>query len=247
MKEDENPAGNLLKENKNLNDNKSDTTLVNSTGPKSFLGQDGLDNADADAEEIAARRATEYIDDEADDLEVNFTRYANGLQIAHKAKEELPNCKALAQNAPGKLNKAYSLLFGGELYGMLDGPWNGEEMDISEASADETLQNSNELHNTQETDLKKIKLREFDVSTAEPFYNCVNSDLGIYAMPGMRITADFHKLSNGFWYWDKILHYGVLKILEDKTKMKLQHYFMNVNGSRDFKRGKCRDLQLLVK
>ncbi|CAB4394882.1 unnamed protein product [Rhizophagus irregularis] len=73
MKEDENPAGNLLKENKNLNDNKSDTTLVNSTGPKSFLGQDGLDNADADAEEIAARRATEYIDDEADDLEVNFT------------------------------------------------------------------------------------------------------------------------------------------------------------------------------
>ncbi|CAB4419256.1 unnamed protein product [Rhizophagus irregularis] len=200
MKEDENPEGNLLKENKNLNDNKSDTTLVNSTGPKSFLGQDGLDNADADAEEIAARRATEYIDDEADDLEVNFTRYANGLQIAHKAKEELPNCKALAQNAPGKLNKAYSLLFGGELYGMLDGPWNGEEMDISEASADETLQNSNELHNTQETDLKKIKLREFDVSTAEPFYNCVNSDLGIYAMPGMRITADFHKLSNGFWY-----------------------------------------------
>ncbi|CAB4441244.1 unnamed protein product [Rhizophagus irregularis] len=54
------------------------------------------------------------------------------LQIAHKAKEELPNCKALAQKAPGKLNKA----------------------------------------------------------------------LGIYAMPGMRITADFHKLFNGFWYWD---------------------------------------------
>ncbi|PKY13053.1 hypothetical protein RhiirB3_398345 [Rhizophagus irregularis] len=50
------------------------------------------------------------------------------LQIAHKAKEELPNCKAFAQNAPGKLNKACSLLFGGELYGMLDDPWNGEEM-----------------------------------------------------------------------------------------------------------------------
>ncbi|CAB5213254.1 unnamed protein product [Rhizophagus irregularis] len=94
------------------------------------------------------------------------------LQIAHKAKEELPNCKAFAQNAPGKLNKACSLLFGGELYGMLDDPWNGEEM-----------------------------LREFDVSTAEPFFICVNSDLGIYAIPGMRITADFHKLSNGFWYW----------------------------------------------
>ncbi|CAB4470534.1 uncharacterized protein OCT59_020800 [Rhizophagus irregularis] len=274
-----------------------------STGPKSFLGQDGLDNADADAEEIAARRATDYIDDEADDMEVNFTyivrvylssflidksgyvqmdQFREGpqvvisflnylhnhkvcpeyeedmqtaLQIANKAKEELPNCKALAQNAPGKLNKACSLLFGGELYGMLDDPWNGEEIvasmigiskgegkqlirelfganaveeltrvkedsktaliceiigvepfqrDISEASADETLQNSNELHNTQETDLKKIKLREFDVSTAEPFYICVNSDLGIYAMPGMRITADFHKLSNGFWYWDKV-------------------------------------------
>ncbi|RGB41293.1 hypothetical protein C1646_685995 [Rhizophagus diaphanus] len=49
------------------------------------------------------------------------------LQIAHNAKEGLPSCKALAQNAPGKLNKAYSLR-GGELYGMLDGPCNGEEM-----------------------------------------------------------------------------------------------------------------------
>ncbi|UZO28530.1 uncharacterized protein OCT59_022050 [Rhizophagus irregularis] len=144
------------------------------TGPKSFLDQDGLDNADADAEEIAARRVTDYIDDEADDMEVNFTyivriylssflnlvmfKWTNfakepqvvisflnylhnhkvcpeyeedmqmALQIAHKAKEELPNCKAFAQNAPGKLNKACSLLFGGELYGMLDDPWNGEEM-----------------------------------------------------------------------------------------------------------------------
>ncbi|UZO22033.1 uncharacterized protein OCT59_014405 [Rhizophagus irregularis] len=102
-----------------------------STGPKSFLGQDGLDNADADAEEIAARRVTDYIDYEADDMEV-CPEYEEdmqmALQIAHKAKEELPNCKAFAQNAPGKLNKACSLLFGGELYGMLDDPWNGEEM-----------------------------------------------------------------------------------------------------------------------
>uniref|UniRef100_U9UAD1 Uncharacterized protein n=1 Tax=Rhizophagus irregularis (strain DAOM 181602 / DAOM 197198 / MUCL 43194) TaxID=747089 RepID=U9UAD1_RHIID len=97
----------------------------------SFLDQDGLDNADADAEEIAARRVTDYIDDEADDMEV-CPEYEEdmqmALQIAHKAKEELPNCKAFAQNAPGKLNKACSLLFGGELYGMLDDPWNGEEM-----------------------------------------------------------------------------------------------------------------------
>jgi hypothetical protein len=270
-----------------------------STGPKSFLGQDGLDNADADAEEIAARRATDYIDDEVEDMEVNFTYIVSvylssfiidksgyvhmdqfreapqvvisflnylhnhkvcpeyeddmqkALQIAHIAKEELPNCKALAQNAPGKLNKACSLLFGGELYGMLDNPWNGEaevalmigiskeegkrlikelfgdnaveeltrveedsrtaftceiigiehfQKDTSEASADETHQNSNELH----SDLKKIVLREFDVSTAEPFYIYVNSDLGNYATPKMRITADFHKLSNGFWYWDKV-------------------------------------------
>ncbi|POG82220.1 hypothetical protein GLOIN_2v1762417 [Rhizophagus irregularis DAOM 181602=DAOM 197198] len=111
--------------------------------------QDGLDNADADAEEIAARRATEYIDDEADDLEV-CPEYEEdmqtALQIAHKAKEELPNCKALAQNAPGKLNKATALTC--EIIGVE--PF---QKDISEVSADETFQNSNELHNTQETDL----------------------------------------------------------------------------------------------
>ncbi|GBB83476.1 hypothetical protein RclHR1_01020017 [Rhizophagus clarus] len=265
-----------------------------STGPKSFLGQDGLDNADADAEEIAARRATDYIEDDADDMEVNFSyivrvylssylidksgyvqmdQFREGpqvvisflnyllnhkvcpeyeddmqtaLQIAHQAKEELPNCKALAQYAPGKLNKACSLLFGGELFGMLDDPWNGEETvasmigiskeegkrvikelfganaveelervkkdsrtaltceiigiepfqkDTLEASADETRQ---------ETDLKKLVLREFEAPAAEPFYICVDSDLGNYAMLKMRITADFHKLSNGFWYWDKV-------------------------------------------
>ncbi|PKK70314.1 hypothetical protein RhiirC2_779846 [Rhizophagus irregularis] len=146
-KEDENPEENLLIEIKTWSKIK-----------------DGLDNADADAEEIAARRATEYIDDEmtwnflidksgyvqmdqfreGPQVVISFLNYLHNhkvcpeyeedmqtaLQIAHKAKEELPNCKALAQNAPGKLNKA------------------------------------------------------------------------IYAMPGMRITADFHKLSNGFWYWD---------------------------------------------
>ncbi|PKY46847.1 hypothetical protein RhiirA4_420934 [Rhizophagus irregularis] len=132
-----------------------------STDPKSFLGQDGLDNADANAEEIAARRVTDYIDDEADDMKlfksgyvqmdqfregpqvvISFLNYLHNhkvcpeyeedmqmaLQIAHKAKEKLPNCKAFAQNAPGKLNKACSLLFRRELYGMLDDPWNGEEM-----------------------------------------------------------------------------------------------------------------------
>ncbi|CAB4435462.1 unnamed protein product [Rhizophagus irregularis] len=213
MKEDENPEGNLLKENKNLNDNKSDTTLVNSTGPKSFLGQDGLDNADADAEEIAARRATEYIDDEADDLEV-CPEYEEDMQTACKSLTKQKKNYQIAKRShrmrqENSTRRILYFYYSEENY-----------MDISEASADETLQNSNELHNTQETDLKKIKLREFDVSTAEPFYNCVNSDLGIYAMPGMRITADFHKLSNGFWYWDKILHYGVLKIPKVNKRIK---------------------------
>jgi hypothetical protein len=306
-----------------------------STGQKSFLGQDGLDNADADAEEIAARRATDYIDEDVDDMEVNFSyivrvylssylidksgyvqmdqfreapqvvisflnylfnhkvcpEYEDDMQealkIANVAKVELPNCKALAQNAPGKINKACSLLFGGELYGMLDDPWNGEKMvasmigiskgegkrlleelfgvntveeltlvkddsrialtceiigvepfqkTTSEASTNETHQNSNEENlvneskdstnethqttngenpamnneshsnnnNTEEANLKKIVLREYDVPTAEPFYISVSSDLGSYATPKMRITADFHKLSNGFWYWDKV-------------------------------------------
>ncbi|RIA91414.1 Argonaute siRNA chaperone complex subunit Arb1-domain-containing protein [Glomus cerebriforme] len=292
-----------------------------STGQKSFLGQDGVDNADADAEEIAMRRATDFIDDDkVDDMEVNFTyivrvylssfiidrsgyvqmdQFREGphvvisflnylfthkvcpeyeedmqeaLKLAHKAKEELPNCKSLAQNAPGKINKACSLLFGGELYGMLDEPWDGEvkvanmigiskeegkrlikelfgdnafeeltqmkedsrsalKCEIIGVESFQTEAFTNETHqiangegpvvnnesqsnkNTQETNLKKIVLRELrehdvsdvsDVSTAESFYICVNSDIGNYAMPGMRITADFHKLSNGFWYWDKV-------------------------------------------
>ncbi|GBC18726.2 argonaute complex, subunit Arb1 [Rhizophagus irregularis DAOM 181602=DAOM 197198] len=132
---------------KESNDIGKNTSKVNVENKRE--SQDGLDNADADAEEIAARRATEYIDDEADDLEV-CPEYEEdmqtALQIAHKAKEELPNCKALAQNAPGKLNKATALTC--EIIGVE--PF---QKDISEVSADETFQNSNELHNTQETDL----------------------------------------------------------------------------------------------
>ncbi|CAG8580266.1 8476_t:CDS:2 [Ambispora leptoticha] len=49
------------------------------------------------------------------------------LTIAKQAKIELPLCKRLAQLTPGRFNKACSLLFGGELFGLLDDPWEGEE------------------------------------------------------------------------------------------------------------------------
>ncbi|CAG8686273.1 10340_t:CDS:1 [Acaulospora colombiana] len=49
------------------------------------------------------------------------------LKIIERAKEELPKCKSLAQLAPGKFNKACSLIYGGELCGLFDDPWDGEE------------------------------------------------------------------------------------------------------------------------
>ncbi|PKY20407.1 hypothetical protein RhiirB3_408197 [Rhizophagus irregularis] len=186
------------------------------------------------------------------------------LRIAHKAKYELPNCKELDFNAPGKFNKACSLLFGGELYGVFDDPFCEEELAASmigiskeegkqliekvfdvnelkelrqvkedsrynlaceiievepfqanisnaESSNSETQkvngESSDPNNNMQvidETNLKKIMLRERNVANIEPFYIRECSYVTNYAIPGILITADFHKLSNGFWYWDNI-------------------------------------------
>ncbi|CAG8487188.1 8955_t:CDS:2 [Diversispora eburnea] len=146
-----------------------------STGQRAFQGQDGIDNADADADEITIRRATDFIELDEEEVEVDFTYIAEvylssylidksgyvqieqfregpqvvmsflnyliqhevcpeylddmkkALEIAKRAKNELPNCKYLAQLAPGQFNKACSLLYGGELHSLFDDPWDGEE------------------------------------------------------------------------------------------------------------------------
>ncbi|GBB92552.1 hypothetical protein RclHR1_20210004 [Rhizophagus clarus] len=200
------------------------------------------------------------------------------LRIAHRAKYELPNCKELDFNAPGKFNKACSLLFGGELYGSLDDPFDDEEMAASmigiskeeaiqlvkkvfgvkaltelrqikedsrynltceiidvepfqtnilnastnenrnsntsgtqdandENSVADSYESSDPNNNTQiidETNLKKIMLREHNIAITEPFYISECSYITNYAIPGILITADFHKLSNGLSYWDNI-------------------------------------------
>ncbi|UZO23040.1 uncharacterized protein OCT59_015386 [Rhizophagus irregularis] len=159
-KEDENPEENLLIEIKTWSKIK-----------------DGLDNADADAEEIAARRATEYIDDEADDLEVNFTYVRSMKKICKRLCKSLTKQKKNYQIAKRshrmrQENSTRRILYYSELFGAnaveeftrvkedsrtaLTCEIIGVEpfqKDISEVSADETFQNSNELHNTQETDL----------------------------------------------------------------------------------------------
>ncbi|CAG8721144.1 2493_t:CDS:2, partial [Funneliformis caledonium] len=330
-----------------------------STGPKQFLSQDGADKEGEDAQDIAARRSTDFVeDDDDDDMEVDFTYtvqvYLSGflidksgyvqmdqfreapqvvisflnylcnrrvcpeydddmqkaLRIANIAAIELPNCKALAHDAPGKFNKACSLLFGGELYGVLDDPWNGEDKvasmigiskregmqlikkvfgdnaleelslvekdskytltceiievvpfqahnsstngstnangensavnsnesinpnkEVQEANDEKSAVNRDESPNpineaqtngensavnssestnsnneaiNNETNFTRIMLRERDVENAEPFHITVTPELGRFATPGMIITSDFYKLSNGFWYWDKI-------------------------------------------
>jgi hypothetical protein len=186
------------------------------------------------------------------------------LRIAHKAKYELPNCKELDFNAPGKFNKACSLFFGGELHGALDDPYCDEELaasmigiskeegkeliekvfgvnalkelrhvkedsrysltceiidsepfqtNISNAFTNDNGENSdghessdpnNNTQGIDETNLKKIMLRERNVSITEPFYISECSYVSNHAIPGILITADFHKLSNGFLYWDNI-------------------------------------------
>ncbi|CAG8494323.1 10780_t:CDS:2, partial [Racocetra persica] len=293
------------------------------TGQKSFLGQDGLNCEDADADEIAARRATDYIEENDDELEVDFTytirvylssylidksgyvqmdqfreaplvvtsflnylikhevcnEYLSDMQealkIAERAKYELPNCKLFAQLAPGKFNKACSLIFGGELYGMFESTWFGEEsvakmIGISQNDADLTVKkifgqnvqgelkqvpeaskkalfvevidiepvpdsvtsdktineetstteditansttietNATECTMNEQTSLndeylQKMSVRAFQVSDAETITVYIEPDIARCATLGMLITADFHQLNNGRWYFDRV-------------------------------------------
>ncbi|CAG8634094.1 403_t:CDS:2 [Dentiscutata erythropus] len=299
------------------------------TGQKSYLGQDGLNCEDADADEIAARRAVDFIEENDDELEVDFAytvrvylssyfvdksgyvqmdqfreaplvvisflnylikhdvcpEYLSDMQealkIAECAKYELPNCKLFAQLAPGKFNKACSLIFGGELYGMFENPWFGEEsvakmIGISQNAADETVKKVfgqnvlSELKQVLEASKKALFVEVIDI---EPIPNPVTPDrtineassttesitanntnmtenvtvdtnvaectkngqdslndeylqkmsvrayqgpdadiITVYLEPsvarcvtlGMLITADFHQLTNGWWYFDRV-------------------------------------------
>ncbi|CAG8485998.1 18915_t:CDS:2 [Gigaspora margarita] len=293
------------------------------TGQKSFLGQDGLDCEDADADEIAARRATDFIEENDEELEVDFTytsrvylssylidksgyvqmdqfreaplvvisflnylikhdvcsEYLSDMQealkIAECAKYELPNCKLFAQLAPGKFNKACSLIFGGELYGMFENPWFGEEsvakmIGISQNDADETVKKFfgqnvvsklkqmpeaskkalfvevvdiepdktiNEATSTMESTtanninykienvtvdtnaaegtkneqdslndeyFQKMTVRAYQVSDTEIITVYLEPSIARCVTLGMLITADFHQLTNGWWYFDRV-------------------------------------------
>ncbi|CAB4386503.1 unnamed protein product [Rhizophagus irregularis] len=84
-KEDENPEENLLIEIKTWSKIK-----------------DGLDNADADAEEIAARRATEYIDDEMTwkpQVVISFLNYLHNHKsyLAPMQSKSLPELKKILE------------------------------------------------------------------------------------------------------------------------------------------------------
>ncbi|CAG8582743.1 10734_t:CDS:2 [Cetraspora pellucida] len=299
------------------------------TGQKSFLGQDGLNCEDADADEIAARRATDYIEENDDELEVDFTytvrvylssylidksgyvqmdqfreaplvvtsflnylikhevchEYLSDMQealkIAERAKDELPNCKLFAQLAPGKFNKACSLIFGGELSGIFENSWFGEEsiakmIGISQNNADLTVKkvfgqnilselkqvpeaskkalfvevidiesipdqvpnktineetstmeditadstndkatnvtvdtnatecNMNEQTSLNDEYLQKMTVRVYQVSDAEAITVYLEPSIARCATLGMLITADFHQLTNGWWYFDRV-------------------------------------------
>ncbi|CAG8755792.1 5244_t:CDS:2, partial [Racocetra fulgida] len=251
------------------------------TGQKSFLGQDGLNCDDADADEIAARRATDFIEENDDELEY-LSDMQEALKIAERAKYELPNCKLFAQLAPGKFNKACSLIFGGELYGMFESAWFGEEsvakmIGISQNDADLTVKkvfgqnvqgelkqvpeaskkalfvevidiepvpdsvtsdktineetsiteditanstndkttnvtietNATECTMNEQTSLndeylQKMSVCAFQVSDAETITVYLEPDIARCATLGMLITADFHQLNNGRWYFDRV-------------------------------------------
>ncbi|CAG8656614.1 571_t:CDS:2 [Scutellospora calospora] len=54
--------------------------------------------------------------------------------------------------------------------------------------------------------IRKFDVCEFDVPNAKSFTIAVGPDLAFYLMDGMLISADFHQLSNGFWYWDNTIY-----------------------------------------
>ncbi|RUS24540.1 Argonaute siRNA chaperone complex subunit Arb1-domain-containing protein [Jimgerdemannia flammicorona] len=45
------------------------------------------------------------------------------IEIVNRARWELPECKILAQNLPGRFNKACGILFGGDLYEVFEKTW----------------------------------------------------------------------------------------------------------------------------
>ncbi|CAG8475145.1 3130_t:CDS:2 [Gigaspora rosea] len=179
------------------------------------------------------------------------------IKVAQLAKEELLNCKLLTQDAPGKFNKACSLLFGGELYGRFDNPYPSEDslallFGIHPEEAEQILKKifgnnaldeltevkeacksgltveiikvnelpesttANDTTNDTEDEndddwlrsyyIREFEVREFETPDAEPFTIAVGPDLAPYPMVGMLINADFHRLSNGFWYWDNTIY-----------------------------------------
>jgi len=161
------------------------------------------------------------------------------LAVANQAKIELPRCKQLAQGLPDILNRACSLLYGGELYGMFDDCWGGEEkvakmigismkeaMDrVSEIFGREAVEGSDirRIH-TEDQQAQIVHIEEPQIDATEPakrLYSQIvvrkceskdRSNMTIYirpevarhAMVGMLITADFHELSNGWRYWDRV-------------------------------------------
>ncbi|CAG8592029.1 885_t:CDS:2 [Paraglomus brasilianum] len=315
------------------------------TSQKAFLGNDDEVDPEDDAEIIAAKQATDLIDDDIiDGSEVAFTHIAatylssyfidksgyvmmnqfkeapevlvsflnylirhdvcpehledmkGALDIAYKARIELPNCKLLSLNAPGIFNKACSLLFGGEYYGMFDNNWQGEDkvanivgMTLAQAkrlfeketgmktdeveivreetkmvidmeiisiederadsngknadgaslttnatnateatkattnvsNATEATKATNASNATEATNVSNAKntlddklpsdgplrcltLRDCNKPEAPEIVLRLGNDIAKYAAVGMRVIADFYKLSNGWWYWDRI-------------------------------------------
>ncbi|KAF0378828.1 argonaute binding protein 1 [Gigaspora margarita] len=179
------------------------------------------------------------------------------IKVAQLAKEELLNCKLLTQDAPGKFNKACSLLFGGELYGRFDNPYPSEDSlallfgihpeeakqilkkifgdnalneltEVKEAcksgltveiiKVNELPESTTANDTTNDTEdenddewlrsyyIREFEVREFETPDAETFTIAVGPDLAPYPMVGMLINADFHRLSNGFWYWDNTIY-----------------------------------------
>nr|CAG8630084.1 1613_t:CDS:2 [Entrophospora candida] len=192
------------------------------------------------------------------------------IEIADRAKVELPNCKSFILTAFNKFNKACSILYGGGLYGVFDNPWNlkstMECMKISLSEAKEIINitfGENALENikhveaatkkalqveiiniekspekylrngkkedstsstsstdkeqsdtsdsldddkTNKTDddtgLYKMTVRTCKEPTVESFDVHIEFEALQYAMVGMFIIADFHQLSNGWWYYD---------------------------------------------
>ena len=326
----------ILRYKKNRKFNTARNQILNSylsygginTAQKAFLGNNDEVDPEDDAEIIAAKQATDLIDDdvlegsevaftyvaatylssyfidksgyvmqnqfkEAPDVLISFLNYLirhdvcpeyledmkGALDIAHKARTELPNCKLVSLNTPGAFNKACSLLFSGEYYGVFDNGWQGEDkvasivgmtlvqareifeietglktdevklvkeeirmindMEIistedecvecnsenaaagasptnaSNATKATSASNATETTTATKTNnpdgklpsngpLRRITLRDINNPEAPEVVIRLGNDIAKHASVGLRVIADFYKLSNGWWYWDRI-------------------------------------------